>query len=136
MRRPAGRVLLAAMFAAFALNALAQVALALTGRSSDPPMLTALQIAIGLAGTVAAWGCWTAARWVPVAALLYGVATAAMLLSLGPLLEVEDEARRGLWTGAVGVMGFSVASAWYLRRLSRGGATPSQRDSASSGDQT
>jgi len=71
------------------------------------------------AGAFAAWGSWTGAQWASVAALLYGATTAAMLVSLAPLLQLESEARRGIWTGALGVLLFSLFCAWYLRRVLR-----------------
>jgi hypothetical protein len=116
MRRPPGRVVLAVVFALFALNALAQVALVPLGRTDDPAALTALQALIGAAGGAAAWGSWAGRRWAPVAAALYGLATAAMLAALGPLLGLDPDARGGLWGGAAGVLLFGLAAAWYLRR--------------------
>jgi hypothetical protein len=108
---------LAVVFVLFALNALGQVVAVPLGHSDDPPMLTALQAAIGLAGLLAAWGTWTAARWAPVAAIAYGVVTASMLVALPMLLGLPPEARNGIWSGAAAAFVFSVWSAWYLRRV-------------------
>ena len=116
-RRFDGSLVLAVVFALFALNAWAQVALVAVGRSDDPPALTGFQALVGAAGAAAAWGSWIRARWAPSAAIAYGVATAAMLVLLAPLLDLGAEARGGLWIGASAVLVFALSSAWYLRRL-------------------
>jgi hypothetical protein len=117
MRRSPARIALAVAFVLLALNALGQVVAVPLGHSSDPPVLIALQAVIGVAGLVAAWATWTAARWAPVAALGFGLASAGMLVALPSLLGLEAEARSGIWTGAAAVFVFSVFSAWYLRRV-------------------
>jgi hypothetical protein len=119
MRRSPGTVVLAMAFTLFALNALAQVALALVGRSDDPAALSLMQMAIGLTSLAAARGSWTGARWAPVAALLYGLSTATMLVALGPLLDLPADSRGGLWVGAAAVQAFGLGAAWYLRRARR-----------------
>lgn len=120
VRHRRGRRVLAVVFAALTVNAWGQVILALMGRAGDPPMLVALQLLIGATGAAAAWGAWTGARWTPAASLAYGLVTAGMLVALGPLVDVEPDARRGLWLGAAIVLALSVAAAWYLRRTARG----------------
>lgn len=118
-RLPRGRVVLAGVFLLLALNAWAQVLLVPLGRSDDPASLTILQSLIGLAGTAAAWGSWSGARWAPMAAVLHGVVTAGMLLALPPILDLGADERGGLRAGAVAVLVFALGSAWYLRRVSR-----------------
>jgi hypothetical protein len=116
MRHPRGRVVLAAVFALLALNALVQAALVPLGHSDDPPALTALQAVVGAAAVAAAWGSWTGTRWAPWAALLYGLVTAGMLAALGPLVALDADARRGVWIGAAVMLAFGLWAAWYLRR--------------------
>jgi hypothetical protein len=116
MHRPRGRVVLALVFALFALNGWVQVVLAPLGRTGDPGALTLLQAIVGTAAAAAAWGSWAGTRWAPWAALLYGLLTAGMLVALGPLLDLPAEAQHGIWIGAGVVMLFAAASAWYLRR--------------------
>jgi hypothetical protein len=113
------RIVLALIFAFLALNAWAQVALRVIGRSDDPLMLSVLQSLIGVAGTAAAWATWTSARWAPIAALAHGASTAGMLIALGPMLDLEPDARGGILIGAAAVFIFGLVSAWYLRRASR-----------------
>lgn len=115
-RRPVGRMILAFLFAAAALNALAQVALVPLGRSSDPALLVALQVAVGLAGAAAARGSWASTAWAPAAALLYGMATATLIVALEPILDLGPEVRGGLWVAAAGILVFAALAAWYLRR--------------------
>lgn len=114
--RATGRIVLAVLFALFGLNALVQVAMVLVGRSDDPAMLSALQTLVGVAGLAAALGSWRGDRWAPFAAVAYGVITGTMVASLGPLLQLEVEARPGLYVGGASVLGFGFVAAWYLRR--------------------
>jgi hypothetical protein len=116
MNRPRGRVVLALVFALFALNAWVQVALAPLGRTSDPGALTLFQALVGTAAAAAAWGSWAGTRWAPWAALLYGLLTAGMLVAVGPLLDLPADARHGIWIGAAVFMLFAAISAWYLHR--------------------
>ena len=115
-RRPRGRIVVAVIFLLLAINALAQVGLVLFGQGSDPSPLTMLQVLVGITALAAAWGSWTGARWSPGAAVLYGVVTGAMLAALPRLLDLPAEARGGIVVGAIGVLAYSLAVAWYLRR--------------------
>ncbi|HEU4631573.1 MAG TPA: hypothetical protein VFS08_17595 [Gemmatimonadaceae bacterium] len=130
MRRSRGRVAFAVVFALLALNAGAQVVLALLHRSDDPSALTTLQALVSVTAAAAAWGSWTVARWAPGAALLYGLVTAAMLVSLEPMLDLPAEARVGLWTGGATVLLFGLWAAWYLRRDLARRAPPERAPSA------
>ena len=117
MRRPSRRrMILAAIYALLALNAWAQVLLVPIGMSDGPHALTALQALIGACGAAAAWTTWRGSRRAPVAAMLHGAATATMLLTLEPMLDLGPEARGGLWTGAAATLAFASWAAWYLRR--------------------
>ena len=117
--RSRGAIALAVVFVLLAGNAWAQVVLVPFGRTDDPPALTALQAIIGATGVGAAWGSWRLARWAPAAALLHALATAGMLLSLGPLLDLPADARGGIRWGAGGMLLLGACAAWYLRRLRR-----------------
>lgn len=116
MARSRGRILLTVVFTLFGLNAWAQVINAAIGGGDDPMALIILQTLVGAAGIAAAWGSWRGARWAPAAALMYGAVTAAMLASLGPLLDLAQEEMRGIWVGAAAVLLFGVWAGWYLRR--------------------
>ena len=114
-----GRIVVAIIFLLLALNAWLQVAFVPLGRSDDPTALTLLQALVGATAMLAAVGSWSGARWAPVAALSYGVVTGAMIVLLGPLLDLEPGARNGLWFGALVVLVVGAGLAWYLRRSLR-----------------
>lgn len=119
MARSRGSIILVVIFTLFGLNAWVQVLNAIIGGSDDPTALVVLQTLVGTAGIAAAWGAWSGARWAPVAAVSYGVVTAAMLASLGPLLDLATAEMRGIWSGAAGVLLFGLWAGWYLRRSAR-----------------
>jgi hypothetical protein len=118
-RRPRGRVVLAVVFALLGLSAWWQVEQDVTGANDSPRILTLLQAIIGAVALAAAGGGWKGARWASAFALLYGVIAGGMVASLGPMLDLPAESRRGLWTGAAIVLLFGVWSAWWLRRSLR-----------------
>ena len=124
MARSRGSVILVAVFTLFGLNAWAQVINRIIGGSGDPTALVILQTLVGTAGIAAAWGTWSGARWAPVAAVSYGVVTAAMLASLGPLLDLAAEEMRGIWIGAAAVLLFGLWAGWYLRRSTGRASAP------------
>ena len=107
--------MLSVAFGLLGLNGWGQVVMAALGRSSDSATLVALQFAIGLAGLVTAWGGWRGATWTWIAAIAYGVVTAAMLTALPFLLGLEPAERSGIWTGAGAVLVFSLLCARYFR---------------------
>ena len=110
---------IAILFALLGINGGLQAVLALAGRSTDPGLLIVMQAVTGIAGLATAIGAWRGASWAARAALAYGVVTAAMLVSLGPLLGLERRALPGIWIGAALVLVGSVAAARYLRRASQ-----------------
>lgn len=116
MPRSRGRMVLAVVFALLALSAWWQVVSDVMGTNDSPPILTGWQVLVGAMGAAAAWGGWTGARWTPLFAALYGVVAGAMVASLGPILDLPPESRKGLWTGATLVLVFGLWSAWWLRR--------------------
>jgi peptidoglycan/LPS O-acetylase OafA/YrhL len=115
-RRSIGRIVLAILFALFAIAAWMQVVFVPLGMTSDPPALTLLQALIGAAAAAAAWGSWSGTWWAPWAALLYGLVTAVMLIALGPLLGLPPDSRWGMWAGAVSVVLLALAAGSYLGR--------------------
>jgi hypothetical protein len=113
-RRPLGRIIVAALFALLAVNALKEVFW-----SDSPPMLRALQALTGATAAATTWGAWTGARWSPPLAAIYGFVAGGMVASLGPMLDLPVEERGGLWVGAAVILVFSLACAWYLRRVGK-----------------
>jgi len=113
-RRSIGRILLAVLFALLAVNAFME-----TSSSDGPPMLRALQALVGALAVTTAWGAWSGAPWSYAAATAYGFVTGGMIVALGPMLEMPLEERAGLWVGAAVILVFSLACAWFLRRMTR-----------------
>lgn len=110
---------MAGLFVLLCLNAWAQVILDLATDRDDPLALLLLQVLVGATAAATAIASWRGLRWGPVAAVAYGLVTAAMILSLSGLLDLPAEANRGLWFGALVVLAIGLGSAGYLRRLLR-----------------
>lgn len=109
-------VLVSVIYAVLALGAWRQAVLAALPHASQPRMLGAVQLVVGTLAAAVAWGCWRRRRWAGPVAIVYGIATGGMIASLGPMLDLPSDARRGLWTGAAAVFLFGVATAWLVRR--------------------
>ena len=122
MRRPVGRILLAVVFALLAIGAWVQLYLNFRG-DVDSREIVVFQSFIAVIATAAAVGSWTMARWAPIAALLYGAVSAALVASLTRLLGLDASAASGLRIGALVVFAFGILSAWYLWRSPRPRAT-------------
>jgi peptidoglycan/LPS O-acetylase OafA/YrhL len=118
-RRSAGRTVIALLFVALALSAWQQVFDDVRNASNEPLAITALQTLIGALAALTSWGAWIGARWSAWLAAAYGIATAVMLVSLGPLLAMPVEERGGLLFGAAVVLVITLPCAWYLRRTTR-----------------
>ena len=109
-----GRVIVAILYALLAVNALKE-----TFWSDSPPSLRALQAVVGVIAVATTWGAWTGARWSAALATLYGLVAGAMVVSLGPMLDMPVEERGALWAGGAVILVFSLACAWFLRRATR-----------------
>jgi O-antigen ligase len=111
-------VVLSVLYVLLAVNGLGQALLAVLPHASEPRALAVMQLVVGTLASAVAWGCWRMRRWTSFAAIAYGIATGAMIASLGPLLDLPPEARGGLWVGAVTVLLFGLLTAWLVRRAS------------------
>jgi hypothetical protein len=110
----------AVLLTACGLNALVQVPHSIPGWGNDPVLLSTLQALCAAAGLSAGIGAWRGRAWAWIPALLYGATTGAMIASLGPLLDLDAQARAALPMSGVAVFVVAGAMAWYLRRaLSR-----------------
>lgn len=127
-RRPAGRIVVALLFVALALSAWQQVFDDVRNAPSEPLAITVMQTLIGALAALTSWGAWIGARWSAWLAAAYGIATAGMLLSLGPLLAMPVDARGGLLFGAAVVLVITLPCAWYLRHTTR--PAPIEADAA------
>lgn len=128
-RKPLGLVL-GAVFGVLALIDLAQVLLALLGRSDNPSTLIALSFGTGTTAAATAWGSWRRARWTAIAAVAYGALAATLLLALPSLLDLPVDARAGIRAGAGGVLLFALLSAAYFRADSRQSARQISTDAS------
>jgi hypothetical protein len=117
--RARGSIVVAVVFLLLAANALGQVGFRALGRSSDSLTLSVWQAMIGLVALAAAHGAWHRSNWGPAAAVLYGVVTGTMIALLGPMLDLPEEARRGLWMSGAIVLLIGISLGWYLRHLLR-----------------
>jgi hypothetical protein len=82
----------------------------------DPPLLLLEHLDVCLFSLVAAFAIWRGKRWSPWALAVAGAATAALVVSLGPLLKLDPVARGGLWTGAATIAVLTALGVWYLER--------------------
>ena len=108
--RRAGRIIVAALFALLAANAVKEVFW-----SDSPPTLRILQAIVGALATATAWGAWSGARWSAALATLYGLVAGGMVVSLGPMLDMPVEERGGLWIGGAVILVIALLCAGYLR---------------------
>lgn len=113
-RRTIGQLIVVALFVLLAANAFRE-----TFWSDSPTALRIWQAVVCVIATATTWGAWTGARWSAALATLYGLVAGAMIVALGPLLDMPVEERGGLWVGGAIVLGIGLASAWYLRRVTR-----------------
>lgn len=118
-RRGAGTIVIAVILVLLCVNAIIQAIGTLIGWNNDPPLLTAFQFAAGGSALCAAVGTWRRERWAPAMAVAYGIITGIMIASLGPLLELDEQARAGLPLGAAIVVLIGGALAWGIRRTQR-----------------
>ena len=123
-----GTRIVAVLFALLGLNALNELLSMVSGTSDGPTTLAVLQAVVGVTATMTAFGAWIGARWAPAVAALYGVIAGAMIVALGPLLEMPAEERGGLLVGAAIVLAFALACAWYLYWASSRARSPETAD--------
>ena len=113
-RRTVGQIIVAALFALLAVNAFKEVFW-----SDSPLPLRIWQAIVCAIAAAATWGAWIGARWSAALALLYGLVAGAMIVALGPMLDMPVEERGGLWVGGAIILVFALICAWYLRRVTR-----------------
>ena len=104
------------MFAA--LIGLVHLTQAVTGMrgDGDPRMLTLEHLDVTIFSFVAAYAIWQGKRWAPWALAVAGASVAVLIVSLGPLLDLNSMAQRGLWGGAASIAIFYALGVWYLSR--------------------
>ena len=89
---------------------------AFTGARGDPRALVLEHVIVAVLGFLAAWAIWMGKRWAPSALAGAGVPVAALIVSRGPILQMNPAERAGLWTGAATIFLMTLAGVWYVRR--------------------
>jgi hypothetical protein len=117
--RRVGFVFITAIFALLALNAWGQVAQVVLRRNTMPLALSLLQLVSGAAAYAASVGTFRRRPWAWKAALAWGLITAAMISSLGSLLDLPPEARGGLTLGSLSCLMIGGGLALFLRSVIR-----------------
>ena len=103
---------------AVALSGVQHLIQAMTGMrgAGDPQMLIVEHVDVALFSFVAVYGIMRGRWWAPWAIAVAGLATAVLVVSLGPLLHLDAASRSGLWSGAVFILVLAALGAWYVRR--------------------
>jgi peptidoglycan/LPS O-acetylase OafA/YrhL len=116
MRRSIGRKLLVILFVLLALNGFFEAIRNVASAGDEPLALFWLQLGAGSLALASAVGLWRGARWAPVVLALWGIEAAAMVVSIGPILDLDAQASAGLWPGAACILVIAGLCAWYARR--------------------
>lgn len=124
MRSPRTARAIALVLWALAFNAGAQAVAALVGWSDDPPLLTVLQSLSFTVAVVAAVGAWRLRLWSRIAAVAYGLVAGGMIVSLGRILDLSEDARAGLNAGGGIVLLIGLAMSWGLHWALQPASTP------------
>lgn len=114
--RSFSRKLLVTLFALVAVNGLVEAIQNVVDPDDVLLALFCLQLAAAALALASAVGLWRRARWAPMVIGVWGVESAAMVVLLGPILDLEPEARAGLWPGALVILALAALCVWYARR--------------------
>ena len=116
-RRSIGHVIIAVLVAFVGLQHATQAILGLRG--TDPRLLVLEHFDVTIFSCAAAYAVWRNKRWAPWALGVAGAGVAVLIVSLGPLLNMDSVERSGLWTGAASVAVMTSLGVWYLARRAR-----------------
>jgi hypothetical protein len=94
---------------------------ALTGMhgGGDPRLLTVEHGDVAILSFVAVYAIAKGKWWAPWALAVAGLAAAALVVSLGPLLRMDPVERNGLWAGGGSIAAVTALGVWYLARRAR-----------------
>ena len=81
-----------------------------------PRLLRLEHLDVAIFSFIAAYALWTDKRWASWALAVAGAATAMLVVSLGPLLNMDSVARKGLWIGAATIAVMTAIGTWYVAR--------------------
>ena len=85
----------------------------------DPRPLVVEHVIVCVLGLAAGYALWRGQQRAPLLLAIYGVAVAALVASLGPLLGLLGAARNGLWTGAAMLLVLTGLAVRYVGRRVR-----------------
>jgi hypothetical protein len=88
----------------------------LVGWNDEPWVIVVIHCLVFILAAAASLGLWRSARWAAAAVVLWGVAVAAFVVGLGPILGLDSAARGGLWVGGSSLLIFAFVVAAYARR--------------------
>ena len=126
-QRSFSRKLLVTLFALLALNSTVDAIQHVVDPDDVLLSLFGLEVVAAALAVTAAVGLWRRARWAPIAIGAWGLETAAMIMLLGGILDLDPKARGGLWTGAVVILTVAALCVWYAKRTGRAGAVSRSR---------
>jgi hypothetical protein len=106
--------MIAVLVALVGLQHAAQAVLGLRG--SDPRLLVLEHFDVAIFAFAAAYAVWRNSWWAPWALGVAGAGVAVLIVSLGPLLNMDSVERSGLWIGAASIAVFTALGVWYLAR--------------------
>jgi hypothetical protein len=84
--------------------------------TGDPRLLVLEHVDVTILSFIAVYAIVREKSWAPWAMVAAGIATAALVVSLGPLLNLDSASRSGLWSGATFILLLTAVTVWYLRR--------------------
>lgn len=115
--RRIGFVIITVLFAFLTLEAWGEVIQVAVGLDRQPLALSLFQLFGGGAAYATAIGTFRRRAWAWRTALAWGLVTAVMLMSLGPILDRPAEESRGIAVGALAVLMMGAGFALYLRSV-------------------
>jgi len=84
--------------------------------SGDPRLLTLEHCEVAILAFIAVYAIVRGKSWSPWALAVAGAAAAVLVVSLGPLLDMQPVERNGLWAGGASIAVVAALGAWYLAR--------------------
>jgi hypothetical protein len=115
--RRIGLVIITVLFAFITLQAWGDVIQVAVGRIRQPLALSLFKLFSGAASYATAIGTFRRRAWAWRTALAWGLVTTLMLMSLGTILDLPAEERRGIGMGAFAVLMMGAGFALYLKSV-------------------
>ena len=112
-----GARVIAVLLVLGALSSIMQIPENLPWVADVVPLIGLFHVLAGMSGVVAGVGAWQRTRWAPYAVVAWAAINIAFVLSLGPLLDLPSEARKGFPIGAAAIGLLAGGMAWYLDRV-------------------